>query len=466
MLFSSTTFLFIFLPIVVGVYYALPQKAHNAFLLLASIVFYALGEPKYLPIMFAIIIINYFGAIYITKYESKAKFWLILTLIANIGTLFYFKYFNFLIENLNRTLNTGFSLWDIALPLGISFYTFQATSYTIDVYRKQVEPQKNIYRLALFICLFPQLIAGPIVKYHDIANQLENRHTTIDEFYYGLRRFIIGLAKKVLIANILGDITNLIFDLPPTEYGTGTAWFGAIIFTLQFYFDFSSYADMAIGLGHLFGFTIMENFNYPYISKSMSETWRRWHISLATWFKDYLYIPLGGSRKGDSRKNLNILIIFSFMGIWHGADWVYIISGVYNGLLVVFENITKLNKDKQGFFYNAFRHIYTLIAIIFGVIWFRTKTLAYSKAFILNMLGLLKTNGTSYNILHYLDRIEILVIVIAIICSVPLFKNILSWGEKHKYIGAAVDVWLIILLILSCMQIAASTYNPFIYFRF
>ncbi len=466
MLFSSVSFLFIFLPIVVGIYYLLPKKAHNIFLLIASIIFYALGEPKYLPVMFAIILVNYFGALFITKYESKAKFGLILTLIANVGTLVYFKYFNFIIVNLNAALNTGFSFWKIALPLGISFYTFQAISYTIDVYRKDVEPQRNIYKLALFICLFPQLIAGPIVKYHDIANQLENRETTIDEFYYGLRRFIIGLAKKVLIANVLGDITNYIFDLPPDFFGTGVAWFGAIIFALQFYFDFSSYADMAIGLGHMFGFTIMENFNYPYISKSMSETWRRWHISLATWFKDYLYIPLGGSRKGELRKYLNIMVIFSLMGVWHGADWVYIISGVYNGVLVVFENITKLNKDKEGLLYNAFRHIYTLIAIIFGTIWFRTKTLVYSKAFILNMFGLLKTNDASYNVLCYLDRVEIAVIIIAIVCSVPLFKNILFWGEKNKFVGVVVDIWIIVLLILSCMEIASSTYNPFIYFRF
>ena len=466
MLFSSASFLFIFLPLVVGIYYLLPQKAHNAFLLIASIIFYALGEPKYLPLMFGIILINYLGAILITKYEEKAKFWMILTVIANIGTLAYFKYFTFLIDNLNTVFHTGFSIWNIALPLGISFYTFQATSYTIDVYRKIVQPQKNFYKLALYICLFPQLIAGPIVKYHDISDQIEERHTSFDEFYYGLRRFIIGLAKKILVANILGVIVDRIFALPPTDFCTLVAWFGAIIYALQFYYDFSAYADMAIGLGHLFGFTITENFNYPYISKSMSETWRRWHMSLGTWFKDYLYIPLGGNRKGDLRKNINLLIVFTLMGAWHGATWPLVISGFYNGCLLVFENITKIYRDKPGFLYNFIKHIYTLLAIVLGVFWFRTKALSYSKDFLMNLFGLLKTNGDGFSIFYGINRVEIIVIIIAFICSVPLFKNILSWGEKNKFIGIIVDIWIVVLLLLSCMQMAASTYNPFIYFRF
>ena len=466
MLFSSVTFLFIFLPIVVGIYYLLPQKLHNAFLLIASIIFYALGEPKYLLIMFGIILINYFGALFITCYEKRAKFWLVLTLVANIGTLAYFKYFNFIINNLNQAFQTGFSLWNVALPLGIPFYTFQATSYSVDVYRKLVKPQKNLYKLALYICLFPQLIAGPIVKYHDIEGQIENRHTTLDEFYNGLRRFIIGLAKKVLVANVLGGMADNIFELAPVDFGTGIAWFGAIIFALQFYFDFSSYADMAIGLGHLFGFTITENFNYPYVAKSMSETWRRWHMSLATWFKDYLYIPLGGSKKGEFRKNINIMIVFLFMGAWHGAAWTYIISGIYNGFLLVFENITKIYREKPGFLYNLLKRIYTLIAIILGVLFFRTKTLEYSKDYILNMFGLLKTNDTTYNIFNYIDRVEIIILIVAILCAASVFKNMLNWGKENKTIGMFVDIWIFILLVLSCMQIAASTYNPFIYFRF
>ena len=466
MLFSSVTFLFIFLPIVVGIYYLLPQKLHNAFLLIASIIFYALGEPKYLLILFGIILINYFGAVFITCYEKRAKFWLVLTLVANIGTLAYFKYFNFIINNLNQAFQTGFSLWNVALPLGITFYTFQATSYSVDVYRKLVKPQKNLYKLALYICLFPQLIAGPIVKYHDIEGQIENRHTTLDEFYNGLRRFIIGLAKKVLVANVLGGMADNIFELAPVDFGTGIAWFGAIIFALQFYFDFSSYADMAIGLGHLFGFTITENFNYPYVAKSMSETWRRWHMSLATWFKDYLYIPLGGSKKGEFRKNINIMIVFLFMGAWHGAAWTYIISGIYNGFLLVFENITKIYREKPGFLYNLLKRIYTLIAIILGVLFFRTKTLEYSKDYILNMFGLLKTNDTTYNIFNYIDRVEIIILIVAILCAASVFKNMLNWGKENKTIGMFVDIWIFILLVLSCMQIAASTYNPFIYFRF
>lgn len=469
MLFSSAAFLFLFLPVTVSIYYLLPSKFHNAFLLLASLIFYALGEQRYLFIIFAVILINYFGTLQMSQNEKKAKMWLFLIVTADICTLFYFKYFNFVIQNINEAFGTGFSLWNIALPLGISFYTFQAVSYTVDVYRKIIKPQKNLYDLALYICLFPQLIAGPIVKYHDMAGQIQSRQTTTDEFYYGLRRFIIGLAKKVLVANVIGAVADKVFEIPPTEYGTGVAWFGAIIYALQFYYDFSAYADMAIGLGHLFGFTIMENFNYPYISKSMSETWSRWHISLGKWFKDYLYIPLGGSRKGKLRQYINILIVFFFMGTWHGATWMFVISGIYNGLLIVFENMTKINRECSGIFYNLLKRIYTLIAIVLGVLWFRVSSVSYAKAFILDLFGLLKIEHHTYdiqNIFSYVDRAEMIIIAIAILCSVPIFKNMLFWGKKYKFAGMAVDLWLFVLLILSCMQIAASTYNPFIYFRF
>lgn len=466
MLFSSATFLFLFLPITLGLYYLLPQKFRNAFLLLASLIFYAFGEQRYLLIMFIIILINYWGALLISQDEKKAKILLFFTISANIGTLFYFKYFNFILGNLNEAFNTGFSLWDIALPLGISFYTFQATSYTVDVYRKIVQPQKNIYQLALYICLFPQLIAGPIVKYRDMVEQIKCRHTSFNEFYYGLRRFIIGLAKKVIIADTLGVVANKIFELSPYEYGTIAAWFGAVIYALQFYYDFSSYADMAIGLGHLFGFKIMENFNYPYISKSMTETWRRWHISLGMWFKDYLYIPLGGSRKGEFRKNINLMLIFFFMGTWHGATWMFVISGIYNGLLIVFENITKLYQEKSGILYNLLKRFYTIIAIILGVFWFRVKSVSYAWDFILNLFGFLDTKDAAFNLLLYINRFELIIIFIAAVCSVPIFKNMLFWGEKNKFAGVLIDFWLFIVLVFSCMQIAASTYNPFIYFRF
>ena len=466
MLFSSVTFLFLFLPLTIWIYYLCPHKLKNAFLLLASIVFYAWGEPKYLPLMFGVIVINYLGALLLTRYEKYSKFILTCTVITNLSFLIYFKYFNFILENLNEIFKTNFPLWNIALPLGISFYTFQAISYTIDVYRKQVQPQKNFYKLALYITLFPQLIAGPIIKYHDIVNQIDNRKTNFDEFYYGLRRFIIGLAKKSLVANVLGVITDRIFEQSPGDFGTGIAWLGLVSWMLQFYYDFSSYADMAIGLGHMFGFTFMENFNYPYISKSMTEVWRRWHISLGTWFKDYLYIPLGGSRKGTVRKNVNIFIIFLFMGIWHGAMWTFVISGVYNGLLLVFENITKMNRPGSGILRNTFGHVYTMIAVIPGLVWFRSKDINYAWDYIKNLCGILPTNGNMNGTFYQMDKFECIVFLIALLCSVPLFKNMLFWYKKSNFIGIFIDIWLFALLVFSCMQISVSTYTPFLYFKF
>jgi len=314
MLFSSLTFLFCFLPAAVVGYYICPRKLRNFFLLLASIFFYAWGEPRYLPVIFATITISYFGALAVERFKYK-KILLTLFILLDLSLLFYFKYTNFFLENLNMIFHQKWSL-KVVLPLGISFYTFQALSYLVDVYRGQVKAQKNYLKIALYICLFPQLIAGPIVKYHDVADQIDNREETIDKVYYGIRRFIIGLAKKVLIANVVGKIADQIFALPINEFDAPIAWLGAISYTLQIYYDFSGYSDMAIGLGSIFGFKFLENFNYPYISQSITEFWRRWHMSLSTWFKDYVYIPLGGNRKGRIRTGINLIIVFFLTGFW------------------------------------------------------------------------------------------------------------------------------------------------------
>ena len=310
MLFSSMTFIYLFLPVVLVLYFSAKPERRNNILLLASILFYAWGEPKYVVIMLLTILINYFGAILIEKFSSHKKLLLVLTIACDLSFLIYFKYFNFIIDNVNARSHGSIAPLNIIMPIGISFYTFQALSYVIDTYRGEVRAQKNIYKLALFICLFPQLIAGPILKYHDIEAQIEKRKVEFDKVNKGVKRFIIGLSKKMLIANTMGAIADKIFSQNPDMFSHSIAWLGALTYSLQLYFDFSGYSDMAIGLGLIFGFNFMENFNYPYISKSITEFWRRWHISLSTWFKQYVYIPLGGNRLGLIRTCQNLGIVF------------------------------------------------------------------------------------------------------------------------------------------------------------
>ena len=314
------TFVYMFLPIVCLIYLCSKKELHNGILLAASILFYAWGEPRYLAIMLLTIIVNYLGAIAIEKWSKYKKLSLILTIIVNLAFLAYFKYFNFLLDNINHIFSLDIKFVEVILPLGISFYTFQAMSYLIDVYRGECKAQIDFYKLALYICLFPQLIAGPIVKYHDIAEQIDSREVNFDKVQYGVKRFIIGLSKKMLIANTMGAIADKIFLQAPDTFTPLVAWIGAIAYSFQLFFDFSGYSDMAIGLGAIFGFKFMENFNYPYISKSITEFWRRWHISLSTWFKEYLYIPLGGSRCSLKRTCFNLGVVFFLTGLWHGAS--------------------------------------------------------------------------------------------------------------------------------------------------
>ncbi len=487
MLFSSMTFIYVFLPILLFLYLVTKKELHNPILLIASIIFYAWGEPKYLAIMLMTILINYLGAILIdkakscTEKEQGASFWsniqkffppkliLVLTIIANLSFLVYFKYFNFLIYNFNHIFHSNIDMLKIVMPIGISFYTFQALSYVIDVYRGEVKVQKDLYKLALYICLFPQLIAGPIVKYHDVEDQIDNREVNFEKVNEGVKRFIIGLSKKVLIANTLGAIADKIFTQAPDTFNHAIAWLGAFAYTFQIYFDFSGYSDMAIGLGLIFGFKFLENFNYPYISKSITEFWRRWHISLSTWFKQYVYISLGGNRNGLVKTCRNLGIVFLLTGIWHGAAWNFILWGIWNGFFIITEkilNIKEFEKQEHPVWMEFLRHSGCILIFVIGWVLFRSDSLSYAVKYVANMFGFIGANKDTitYGIGYYADTIEIIAFIAAILCSMPLFKNMIY--VKNKIAKSFVNLWLLVMFILSTISIAAGTYNPFIYFRF
>ena len=463
MLCSSMTFVFMFLPIVCALYLLSQKRFHNPILLAASILFYAWGEPKYLAIMLLTILINYAGAIAVEKFNHK-KLWLIFTIIVDLGLLIYFKYFNFIIDNINNLFHSHINAIDVIMPIGISFYTFQALSYVIDVFRGDCKAQKDIYKLALYICLFPQLIAGPIVKYHDVAEQIEDREVNFDKVTIGVKRFIIGLSKKMLIANTLGAIADKIFTQPADTFSPLVAWLGSISYTLQLYYDFSGYSDMAIGLGLIFGFQFMENFNYPYISKSITEFWRRWHISLSTWFKQYLYIPLGGNRISKNRTYINLGIVFLLTGIWHGASWNFVFWGIWNGFFIILEKMTGWHNDTDKLPVKILKHIYTIFVFILGWVMFRADNMTYAWTYLKNMFGLVKVHDITYTMMYYVDNIEIITLIAAILCAMPIFRNMIHIEKKP--VKLLVNIWLLVLFILSSASIAASTYNPFIYFRF
>ncbi len=468
MLFSSMTFIYLFLPLTCLAYLLVRKDLHNYVLLIASILFYAWGEPRYLAIMLLTIFINYAGANYIGRSHNKKhrKLLLTLTILVNLSILFYFKYFNFFADNINSLFSTQFDIIKIIMPIGISFYTFQALSYVIDVYREEVPVQKDIYKLALYICLFPQLIAGPIVKYHDVAEQINQRTSDFGKVTYGVKRFIIGLAKKVLIANTMGSIADKIFSEPVENFDVLTAWLGAFAYSFQLFYDFSGYSDMAIGLGAIFGFKFLENFNYPYISKSITEFWRRWHISLSTWFKEYLYIPLGGNRISSLRTYINLFIVFFATGFWHGASWNFIFWGLWHGLFIIFEKISGWYKKEVNIKIRFCQHIYTTFVVVIGWVMFRSDNMLYAYNYIKNMFGLTKRHVIIDDVTYYIDNIGIVTFICAVVCSMPLFKRILYINYENKISRILINIWLMGLFILSSSAIAAATYNPFIYFRF
>ena len=414
--------------------------------------------------MLLTILINYAGAIAVEKFNSHKKFWLISTIVVDLGLLIYFKYFNFIIDNINNLFHAHINALDVIMPIGISFYTFQALSYVIDVFRGDCKAQKDVYKLALYICLFPQLIAGPIVKYHDVAEQIEDREVNFDKVNIGVKRFIIGLSKKMLIANTLGAIADKIFTQPADTFSPLVAWLGSISYTLQLYYDFSGYSDMAIGLGLIFGFQFMENFNYPYISKSITEFWRRWHISLSTWFKQYLYIPLGGNRINKNRTYINLGIVFLLTGVWHGASWNFVFWGLWNGFFIILEKMTGWHNDTDKVPVKILKHIYTIFVFVLGWVMFRADNMTYAWTYLKNMFGLVPVHDITYTMMYYVDNVEIVTLLAGILCAMPIFKNMIY--VENKAAKLAVNVWLMVLFILSSAAIAASTYNPFIYFRF
>ena len=463
MLFTSISFLYYFLPTIIILYFITPKKYRNYILLIFSIIFYMYGEPKYVILMLVEILVAYFGALLIDKYKSKEIF--LITIIIHIGLLCVFKYTDLFIGTINSIFKTNISFLNIALPIGISFYTFQILSYVIDVYRGKVKVQKNILKLATYVSLFPQLIAGPIVRYETICDELDNRDETIEKFSLGVRRFIIGLAKKVLIANMLGELCTK-FSLVD-ERSVLFYWIFAISYMLQVYFDFSAYSDMAIGLGKMFGFTFLENFNYPFISKSITEFWRRWHISLSSWFKDYVYIPLGGSRKGTLKLVRNILIVWFLTGIWHGAAYNFILWGLFIGVFLVIEKlwlskyISKLPK--------FLRNIYALFIIMISFIMFNAGSINEAFFNIKGLFGLNKEVFINNYTIYYLKS-YLIVLIIAIFGATPLFKNIIEKLKKSKCLNKIVNVlepiFLVILLLLVTAYLIDSSYNPFLYFRF
>ncbi len=457
MVFSSCIFLFFFLPVTYLLYWISPNlKVKNAVLILASLFFYTFGEPVYILLMIGSILINYVLARLIASKQQGGRGILALAVLFNIGMLVVFKYSALLMETAGHLLRVELPIPDIALPIGISFYTFQALSYCIDVYRDRSTVQRNVWKLMLYISFFPQLIAGPIVKYHDIESQLSDRQVTIGDTAAGIQRFICGMGKKLLIANAMAYIVDTLYTTQITFWLT--AWIVAVCYIFQIYYDFSGYSDMAIGLGRMFGFTFQENFNYPYISGNIQEFWRRWHISLSTWFKEYLYIPLGGNRKGEGRTMLNKLIIFMATGIWHGANWTFLMWGLFHGLFITLEYKKVIPLKNK-----VFAHIYTMLVVICGFVIFRADTLGQAVHILGAMFAGFRVEAAELVLIaKLLTPYHVICLLAALVLSAPVSKW-LAVRIKQQVVVCAASM---LLLVLCIMNLATSSYNPFIYFRF
>lgn len=466
MVFSSTIFLCVYLPLVLLGYYICPKKGRNLFLLIVSLVFYAWGEPKYVFLMIFSILVNYiFGRLMDKHRENKKrlKLMLVLSVVIDIGLLSVFKYTDFIITNVNAIFGANFDLLNIALPIGISFYTFQAMSYTIDVYRNDVRVQKNLIDFGMYITMFPQLIAGPIVRYADVQDQLAERSVTTADFSEGVMRFVVGLGKKVLLANQMGAVWSDIYALGG-DVSALMAWTGAIAYTFQIYFDFSGYSDMAIGLGRMFGFKFPENFRYPYQSVSITDFWRRWHITLSTWFKEYLYIPLGGNRCGLARQALNLLIVWSLTGFWHGAGWNFVMWGLYYFVILFIEKLFLLKAlDKLP---KLFRHVYALLLIVIGWVIFASDDVSVLLPYLGSMFG---ANGAVGGMDVYTLFTKAVLLIICCVASTELPKKLFlsaAGAMNEKAAFTIKSVMTIALLALSMILLIGDSYNPFLYFRF
>lgn len=462
MVFSSITFLYYFLPILILVYYIVPSKLRNITILIFSLAFYFYGEPKYVLLLVASFTLNYLFAKMI--YKNKSKTYLMIGVIINILILVYFKYTNFLIFNVNQIFKLSINFLDIVMPIGISFFTFQEVSYLIDVYKERVTPSSSLLNYATYVCLFPQLVAGPIVRYSQINEQLKSREHSFNNFSVGVTRFVLGLSKKVILANLLGTMYDELSTI--TQYTVLLFWLKAIGYTLQLYLDFSAYSDMAIGLGHMFGFSFTENFNYPLIANSITDFWRRWHITLSSFFKDYVYIPLGGNRVSFVKWLRNIFVVWFLTGLWHGASWNYILWGLYFALLLLIEKkVLKKRLEKH----RVLSHVYTLFLVIISFVIFKNESIVELKKNLIGMFNFVNYKLFDSTVLYYLKSYAILILV-SVLASTPLLKNIAIKLSKRKVLKnfsiILEPALIIILLVISTSSLISSTYNPFLYFRF
>ena len=464
MVFSSMVFMCVFLPAVFVLHCILPGiRAKNALLLLASVLFYAYGEPVYIILLFISTLLNYFCACGIDRFQNHRKGILVLAVICNLGILIVFKYTDFILGMVNSVTGLHLPLPQIRMPIGISFFTFQAMSYVIDVYRETTRAQKNYAKELLYISFFPQLIAGPIVKYHDVAAEIDQRTVTLDGVALGIRRFSAGLCKKVLLANTLGLVADNLFGASAGSINGAGAWLGAISYMLQIYFDFSGYSDMAIGLGWMFGFHFKENFNYPYISGTIREFWRRWHMSLSGWFLEYLYIPLGGNRKGKFRTVVNKMIVFLCTGIWHGAAVNFLFWGVYHGFFLMLEEYIPWIGKKGSAVKSFFQHVYALLVVCIGFVFFRAETMAQGCFWVRKMFtGFGWNAGAMSFALQQMTPVFLVTLAGALIACCPVKKLI----SEKKWYGPVAYVCSLTGLVICILSLASGTYNPFIYFRF
>ena len=476
MIFASPLFLFLFLPATLAAYFGLPRRFRNAVLLFASLAFYAWGEARYVPLVLGSVAFNaWMGMRIADAVDARSrKRRMAAAVAANLASLGVFKYADFAVANIDAIAPVlgaaPVALAAIPLPLGISFFTFHAISYVVDVYKRTADAQRSVPAFALYILLFPQLIAGPIIRYRDIAAQLVARDASVSEFAYGVRRFVFGLGKKLLIANTLGQTADAIFALPGSELSAPLAWLGLVCYTLQIYFDFSGYSDMAIGLMRMFGFRILENFNYPYIARSIREFWRRWHISLSNWFRDYLYVPLGGNRRGARRAYVNLVIVFLLCGLWHGASWPFVLWGAWHGVFLVLER-AGLERPLERNRWLA--HLYTLAVVMGGWVLFRCGTLAHAIDYYAALLGLSDADPARHPVAQHLNGLLVVTLAAGVVFATPVATRLAAWRDSAalRSSSAAVAItadgaWLALVFVASAAMLAAGTYNPFIYFRF
>lgn len=470
MVFSSTLFLFVFLPATLAGYYMIRKELRNSFLLIMSLLFYAAGEPSFIWVMIASILANYVLGLLIWKFSKQGiilrVLFLIMTLCVNLGILFYYKYFDFAVTILNGIFGTSIPLRHIALPIGISFFTFQGMSYALDVFMEKTDVQKNPLNVALYIALFPQLIAGPIVRYSDVNMEIEERHENLDDFTSGVQRFAVGLAKKVILSNSFAMLADEAFNINPSELSAGLAWLGAFAYAFQIYYDFSGYSDMAIGLGRMFGFHFRENFDYPYTSTNVTVFWRKWHISLSSWFRDYVYIPLGGNRRGNVY--LNLLIVFFLTGLWHGASWNYILWGLWHGFFLIVERVLR-KKNIAIPVPSVLKWFYTMMVVLIGWVFFRSECLSAAVNYLKCMVNVTSADAFSIQARFYAKEYNVS-FLIAAVCSTPIIRKLNNCCNKSIVLGQlrsiCAPIVVVLLVLMSIGMLSVSSYNPFIYFNF